>query len=308
MATALVTGGAGFIGSHVCEILLSQGYEVHVLDNLSSGRKENLTSQVLLHEFDIRSKEVEKVVRKIKPNLVVHLAAQISVRTSMEDPVLDVDINVRGLVNLLHCFDTEALPFFVFISTGGAIYGRQDYFPADEDHPIRPESVYGLSKRTAEQYLELWKRAYGLRFAVLRLANVYGPRQNSHGEAGVVAIFSERLLKGEVPIINGDGEQTRDFVYVKDVAEAVGKVVEQGAEGIFNIGTGQESSVNTVYRLIAAGVGSTIVPKHGPVKAGEQRRSSISSKFAGSVFGWKANTELEQGIKETVEWFKISGA
>jgi len=308
MALALVTGGAGFIGSHVCEILLSLGYEVHALDNLSSGKKENLASQVVLHQTDIRSKEVDRILRKIRPNLVVHLAAQISVRTSMEDPVFDVDVNVKGLVNLLNCFDKRALPFVVFISTGGAIYGQQDYFPADENHPIRPECVYGLSKRTAELYLDLWKRVYGLPFAVLRLANVYGPRQNSHGEAGVVAIFSERLLRGEIPIINGDGEQTRDFVYVKDVAQAVGQVVEQGAEGVFNIGTGQETSVNTVYRLIAAGAGSTIVAQHGSAKTGEQQRSSISSKLAGSVFGWKANTELDQGIKETVEWFKISGS
>ena len=304
MARALVTGGAGFIGSHICDGLLGAGFEVFAVDDLSSGRKENLSSRVELTVMDIRSADMAAYLKQIQPDIIVHTAAQISVRRSMEDPVHDADVNIRGLLNILHSFSGRALPHFIMISTGGAIYGEQDYFPADEEHPIRPTSVYGLAKRVSEMYLDLWHREYGLKFAALRLANVYGPRQNPHGEAGVVAIFSQKLLKGEVPVINGDGEQTRDFVFVKDVARAAVKVCEDRVEGIFNIGTGVETSVNSLYRLIAAGAGSTVVAKHGEGKSGEQMRSCISSKLAGRVFGWKASADLEDGIKETVNWFR----
>lgn len=304
MAKVLITGGAGFIGSHICDSLLGAGFEVFVIDDLSSGKKENLPPKVRFEKVDIRSPELHAYLAKVRPDIVVHTAAQISVRISMEDPVFDTDVNVKGLMNILHSFTGLPLPHFVMISTGGAIYGEQDYFPADEEHPIRPTSVYGMAKRVSELYLDLWHRVYGLKFAALRLANVYGPRQNPHGEAGVVAIFSLKLLKGEVPLINGTGDQTRDFVYVGDVANAVLDVCERKTEGIFNIGTGVETSVNALYRLIAAPVGTTVVPKHVEAKPGEQMRSCITSRHAGAIFGWKAATELEEGIRETVAWFR----
>ncbi len=304
MAKVLVTGGAGFIGSHICDALLGAGHEVFVIDDLSSGRKENLPPKVHFEQFDIRSPELRTYLSRVKPGIVVHTAAQISVRISMEDPVFDTDVNVKGLMNILHSFSGLPLPYFVMISTGGAIYGEQDYFPADEEHPIRPTSVYGMAKRVSELYLDLWHRVYGLKFAALRLANVYGPRQNPHGEAGVVAIFSLKLLKGEIPLINGTGEQTRDFLFVGDVAGAVLGVCESRTEGIFNIGTGIETSVNALYRLIAAPVGTTVVPERVEAKPGEQMRSCITSKRAGATFGWKAATELDEGIRDTVAWFK----
>lgn len=304
MTKALVTGGAGFIASHIVEGLLETGAEVIVIDNLSSGRKENLSPRAKMVMMDIRSEKVAELIAEEKPDLVVHAAAQISVRKSMEDPVFDADVNVRGLLNILHSFSGRKLPYFVFISTGGAIYGEQDFFPATEDHPIRPTSVYGMAKRVSELYLDLWHRVYGMKYAVLRLANVYGPRQNPHGEAGVVAIFSERLLRGEVPTINGSGEQTRDFVFVRDVARAVVSVCEQGVSGVYNIGTGVETSVNELYRLIAAAAQSSISPGYVEGKAGEQMRSSIDSSEAGKAFGWKAMYNLEEGIKETVAWFR----
>ena len=304
MPKALVTGGAGFIGSHVVDALLAAGHEVHVIDDLSSGRKENLSPNAKFTQIDIRSSELASLIASVQPDIVVHLAAQISVRRSMEDPAYDSDVNVRGLLNLLHNFEAGRLPHFVMISTGGAIYGEQDVFPAPERHPIRPASVYGVSKYVGEIYLDLWSRVYGLKFVALRLANVYGPRQNPHGEAGVVAIFSRKLFMGESPAINGNGEQTRDFLFVKDVADAVVRVTTQKVEGVYNIGTGIETSVNSLYNLIAAASGTSVSPLHSGAKAGEQMRSCIDASFATREFGWKAVTSLEVGINETVHWFQ----
>ena len=305
MGKALVTGGAGFIGSHVVDALLAAGHEVYVVDDLSSGRVENLSSEAKLKQIDIRSPELGAFLASVQPDLVAHLAAQISVRKSMDDPAFDADVNVRGLLNLLQgLLSLKKLPHVVFISTGGAIYGEQDVFPAPENHPVRPASVYGTSKRVSEIYLDLWSRVYGLKFVALRLANVYGPRQNPHGEAGVVSIFTQRLLKGEIPTINGTGEQTRDFVFVKDVADAVRRVSEQKVEGIYNIGTGIETNINNLYNLIAAAAGVSVSPVHAEAKSGEQMRSCINANLASREFGWKAFTELEVGINETVNWFR----
>lgn len=304
MATIVVTGGAGFIGSHVVEGFVSTGHTVHIIDNLSSGLKANVIPGATLHELDIRDIKSRELLVSLKPDVVVHAAAQISVRVSMEDPTFDAQVNVAGLVNLLQAFQTGHSPFFIFISTGGAIYGEQDSFPATEDHPIRPASVYGLAKRVGEMYLDLWKREYKLSYAVLRLANVYGPRQNPHGEAGVVAIFNEKLIAGQIPTINGSGEQTRDFVFVKDVAAAAQQVFEKRIEGTFNIGTGRETSVNTLFSMVAQAVKPDARPNYAPGKAGEQMRSCIDSSAAQRAFGWKPVVAIDEGCRQTAEFFR----
>lgn len=304
MAHALVTGGAGFVGSHIVERLLADGLQVTVLDDLSSGLKENLPSKAELIVGDIRTPEARRVLIDRRPDFIVHAAAQISVRISMDDPVLDGETNVVGLLNLLSACRDSYHPHFVFISTGGAIYGEQDNFPASEDHPVRPTSVYGLSKRVSELYLELWERQFELPFVALRLANVYGPRQNPHGEAGVVAIFNERLLRGDVATIFGDGKQTRDFVFVKDVADAVGRVVQKRIKGIYNIGTGVETTVNDLYKFICQSLGVSKAANPGPERLGEQLRSCVDSRKAKKTFGWEPSVSIQEGLKVTSDWFR----
>ena len=305
MAKVVVTGGAGFIGSHIVDALTDAGHVVSVIDDLSSGQKENLNlNKVDLRIFDIRSKETRDYLRQIKPDIVVHAAAQMSVRNSMEDPAFDTSVNVYGLVNLLQAFKGEEPPFFVFLSTGGAIYGEQEIFPATEEHKIAPTSVYGLAKYVSELYLDLWRREFSLKCVALRLGNVYGPRQNPHGEAGVVAIFYKKLFKGETPLINGSGEQTRDFIYVADVVSAVSAVIESRTEGVFNIGTARETSVNDLYAKIRQTSLVDIAADRGPSKAGEQMRSCISVDKANKAFSWQPAYDLDKGLKETAHWFK----
>jgi UDP-glucose 4-epimerase len=302
MPKVLITGGAGFIGSHIAQAFADAA--PLVIDNLSSGSLKNLPAQAQLQQLDIRSSEARELVSAYRPDVIVHAAAQISVRESMRDPAFDTAVNVGGLVNLLQGINSPKTTQFVFISTGGAIYGEQDRYPADESHRKNPTSVYGLAKWVGEQYLDLWKRSYGLKVSCLRLANVYGPRQNPHGEAGVVAIFMQRLLAGEVPRINGDGKQTRDYVYVGDVAKAVEMVVSGGVEGTFNIGTGVETSVNELYREIAAVLESNVAPQHGPAQPGEQLRSVIDAALAQRTFGWRASVAIREGLAKTGKWFK----
>lgn len=304
MAKVVVTGGAGFIGSHIVDVLVRAGHQVAVIDNLSTGDRKNLAPGVVLHELDIRSREARELLMNLRPELVVHAAAQISVRLSMEDPAFDADVNVVGLVNLLQAFMKAPMPQFIFLSTGGAIYGEQTEFPATESHRIQPTSIYGHAKRVGESYLEFWAREFGLRFCALRLANVYGPRQSPHGEAGVVAIFLKRLFEGKVPVINGSGEQTRDFVYVEDVADAVLRVFEKGVTGTFNIGTARETSVNELYQELTAAAGCSVTAQHAPAKAGEQMRSCIDPTLAKRTFGWSATRSLEEGLTLTAAWFK----
>lgn len=305
----LVTGGAGFIGSHIVEALLTQGHEIVVLDNLSSGARRNVPPSVRIIEADIRSSEAAEFVATYKPTVLVHAAAQISVRISMEDPVLDSSINVVGFVNLLQACPRDSLPFVVFTSTGGAIYGEQDYFPADEAHPIRPTSLYGLSKRVGEEYLEFWAREFGLQRAVLRLANVYGPRQNPHGEAGVVAIFCKKILAGQAPLINGAGTQTRDFVYVGDVANAVLAAITLKSCGTYNVGTGQETSVIKLTDGIIKALGSKdIVAEYGPAKPGEQQRSCITPANALKSLNFAPKMTLAEGLRVTAHWFATEGS
>jgi UDP-glucose 4-epimerase len=300
----VVTGGAGFIGSHVCDVFMGQGHEVIALDNLSSGKRENLDPKVKLAALDIRSPEAAALIERERPQVVCHLAAQMDVRRSVEDPRFDAECNILGMLNLLEASRKGGVRKFIFSSTGGAIYGEQDTFPAPESHPTRPVSPYGVSKAAGELYLGYYKAQYGLDYVALRYANVYGPRQNPHGEAGVVAIFSQRLVAGKPCTIFGDGGQTRDFVYGPEVARANLLALERDFVGPVNIGTGVETNLNELYRLLAAGAGSKEPAQHAAPKPGEQRRSCVDPTLAKKVLGWEAKVKLEDGLRRTVEFFR----
>ncbi len=301
----LVTGGAGFIGSHVCDEFLRAGHEVIALDNLSSGRRENLDPRVRLAVLDIRGPEAAELIRSERPQVLCHLAAQMDVRRSVEDPRFDADVNIQGLLNLLEAARVSGVKKVLFSSTGGAIYGEQDVFPAPESHATRPVSPYGASKAAGELYLGYYHMQYGLPFVALRYANVYGPRQNPHGEAGVVAIFSQRLVAGQECTIYGDGGQTRDFVFGPDVARANLLALERDFVGAVNIGTGTETDINRLYALLAEGAGVTRKAVHAPGKPGEQRRSCIDPGLARRVLGWEPTVDLAQGLGRTVEYFRV---
>jgi UDP-glucose 4-epimerase len=300
----LVTGGAGFIGSHVCDVFLASGHEVIALDNLSSGKKENLDRRVRLVELDIRSPEAATLIEREKPQAICHLAAQMDVRRSVEDPRFDAECNILGMINLLEAARKAGVRKLIFSSTGGAIYGEQDVFPAPETHATRPVSPYGVSKASGELYLGYYKAQYGLDYVALRYANVYGPRQNPHGEAGVVAIFSQRLVAGKPCTIFGDGGQTRDFVYGPDVARANLLAFEKDYVGAINIGTGIETDINELYRLLAEGAGSKEQAQYAPGKPGEQRRSCVDNALAKRVLGWEPTVSLRDGLRKTVEFFR----
>jgi UDP-glucose 4-epimerase len=300
----LVTGGAGFIGSHVCDQFLRAGHEVIALDNLSSGKKENLDPRVRLAVLDIRSPEAAALIRSERPHTICHLAAQMDVRRSVEDPRFDAEANILGMLNLLEAARVSDVKKFIFSSTGGAIYGEQDVFPAPESHATRPVSPYGVSKASGELYLGYYRAQYGLPSVALRYANVYGPRQNPHGEAGVVAIFSQRLVAGSPCTIYGDGGQTRDFVYGPDVARANLLAFEKDYVGPVNIGTGIETDINQLFTLLAEAAGSNMKAQHAPGKPGEQRRSCIDAGLARKVLGWEPTVGLAEGLRQTVEYFR----
>ena len=300
----LVNGGAGFIGSHVTDVFLDAGHEVWALDDLSSGRRENLRPEVRLVVADIRSPEAARLVESGSFEVMCHLAAQMDVRRSVTDPRFDADVNVGGFLNLLEAARNSGVRKVVFSSTGGAIYGEQDVYPAPETHPTRPVSPYGVSKASGELYLGYYRAQYGLESVALRYANVYGPRQNPHGEAGVVAIFSERLLRGETCIVNGTGQQTRDFVYGPDVARGNLLAATSDVEGSINVGTGIETDVNRLYALLADAAGTDRPAKHAPAKPGEQMRSSVDPSRAAEMLGWRPTVALEEGLRRTVEWFR----
>jgi UDP-glucose 4-epimerase len=302
--TVCVTGGAGFIGSHVAEACVSAGHKVLIIDNLSGGREENVPPGAELHVLDIRSSEAAALVRERGVDVLIHHAAQMDVRRSVEDPVFDADVNVLGSLNLFEAARRGGVRQVLFASTGGAIYGEQDFFPATEEHPVRPVSPYGVSKLAAERYLFFYHVAYGLDVACLRYANVYGERQNPHGEAGVVAIFLNRLLDGQVPTINGEGLQTRDYVHVSDVVRANMGVVGKPGFHIYNVGTGIETSVVDLYKEIARSVGSDAAANHGPAKAGEQQRSVIDASRLRRDLGLPDPLPLSQGLQRTSAWFR----
>ena len=304
---ALVTGGAGFIGSHVVDAFLARGDDVLAFDDLSTGRRENLAAEAELEEASITDAEaIAAAFERFKPELVLHLAAQIDVRRSVTDPVYDLSVNVGGTVRLLEAAREAGVERFVFASTGGAIYGEGDGrdLPLSEDADRRPDAQYGQSKLAAEGYLSLYQRLYGLDTVALRLGNVYGPRQDPHGEAGVVAIFSRALLDGVQPRVFGDGKQTRDYVFVRDVAAAFVAAVERDAGGAFNIGTGVETDVLELGRRIADAAGSQFDPELAPARLGEVARISIDPARAAGELGWSAEHDLERGISLTVDSFR----
>ncbi|HKR98839.1 MAG TPA: NAD-dependent epimerase/dehydratase family protein [Candidatus Dormibacteraeota bacterium] len=301
---ALVTGGAGFIGSHLVDGLLAADHETDVIDDLSRGRREQVNPRARLIEQRIEDNALVDTVRDSRPDVIFHLAAQIDVRESMRDPLADARANVLGTVNLLQAARECGVPRVVFASSGGTVYGDTDVLPTPEDQPLEPESAYGAAKVSGELYGAMFQRIAGIDFVSLRLGNVYGPRQDPHGEAGVVAIFTSRLLRGEPTVVNGDGLQTRDYVHVDDVVRANLLAAESAFTGALNIGSGTATDVNELHRLIAAACGVTATPSHGPAKAGEQRRSLLSVDRARAELGWTPQVPLEQGLRQTADFFR----
>ena len=300
----LVTGGAGFIGSHICDRLAAAGHEVVILDDLSTGRVEHLHPQARFYQMSLDTPWLEKLFEIERPDAVAHQAGQASVRRSVEDPLFDTRVNVQGTIALLKASVQSGVRRFLFASNGGAVYGEANVIPTPEDYPATPVSPYGASKLAAEVYLGTFHALYGLSYAALRYANVYGPRQDPHGEAGVVAIFSQRLLAGEEAIINGDGRQTRDFVYVGDVADANLLALTSGAAGVFNVGTGQETDINQIFCWLRELSGSQQPERHGPPLPGEQRRSAVDPTRLKQAVGWQPMTELRAGLEATVAYFR----
>ena len=313
MPNVLVTGGAGFIGSHVADVFLARDYTVEVLDNFSSGRRENLDPRVRVHEHDIRSPDAARLIQQTPYDLIVHLAAQIDVRKSVSDPVFDSSVNIGGTLNLIEALRQSgrgSRTRFVFSSTGGALYGDFVEPPNVENYPKDPESPYGIAMLSAEYYLAYYARVHGMDTAVVRYANVYGPRQDPHGEAGVVAIFCGRILDGRPLTVFGDGSQTRDYVFVVDVAEATVTAATHSlprpekldARG-FNVGTGVETSVTELARVLRRVARSDVAVENAPKRPGEQQRSVVSIAKAGSLLGWRPRSSLEEGLSRTFAWF-----
>jgi len=300
----LVTGGAGFIASHIVDAFIEEGHQVAILDDLSTGYERNINPKAKFVKANICDKNISELFEKEMFDAVNHHAAQMDVRRSVADPAFDANTNIIGTINLLqNCIKTNVKKF-MFASTGGAVYGDQQYFPADENHPTFPLSPYGISKLAVEKYLHFYNVQYKLKYTILRYANIYGPRQNPFGEAGVVAIFSTRFLKGEEAKINGSGEQTRDYVFVGDVVKANLLTLNDGANDIYNIGTGKETDVNELFKMLNKIVGKGQEDKHGPPAPGEQMRSVITSDKIFKKFNWRPSTPLNEGLKKTVEYFR----
>ena len=300
----MVTGGAGFIGSHIVNTYINSGHDVVIIDDLSSGEMRFVNPKANFYQLNIHSPDVKKILEKEKIAAINHHAAQISVSESVSDPLFDANSNIIGTLQLLQNAVSLKIEKFIFASTGGAMYGEQTTFPASEEHPCHPLSPYGISKLCAEHYINYFRTQHGLNTTVLRYSNVYGPHQNPHGEAGVVAIFCQRLMEGLPPVICGDGEQTRDFISVKDVAQANIIALESKCTGTFNVGTGKETSVNFLTKELLKVSEVTTSAKYSPPRNGEQRRSSIDSKKLLESFGWKPCISLEEGLFETINYFK----
>ncbi len=307
----LVTGGAGFIGSHVVDAYLNVGHRVTVVDNLSTGRMANVNRRAQFFQADIRSAALDTIFRQDRIDIINHQAAHIDLRQSVAHPWHDAEVNILGTLNLLECARRFGVTRVIFASTGGAIYGDEVPYPTPETHPARPLSPYGVAKLAVEHYLHYYQAVHGLRTVLLRYANVYGPRQDPHGEAGVVAIFIQRLLHGGSPTIFGDGLQTRDFVFVGDVVRANLLALDllkgdskNSASLVANIGTGEELSVEELYRMLKTFTPNGPEPIYAPPKPGEQRRSVIDSSYAKRTLGWEPLVLPEEGLRQTWDWFK----
>ena len=300
----IVTGGAGFIGSHLADNLIKEGHKVVIIDNLSTGGKKNINTKAKFYKIDICDSHISEIFKKEKPKIVFHFTAQIDIRKSIDNPIEDAKVNILGSINILENCRRFKVKKVVFASTGGAIYGDADIVPTPESYPAIPLSPYGIAKLTIENYLNYYYKIFGLQFIVLRFANVYGPRQNSKSEAGVIAIFCDKILHGNQPTINGDGKQTRDFVYIDDAVEAIVLAMKTKKIGIFNIGTAKETDVNTIFNLIKKESGLNYKAIRAPAKKGEQERSCLDYSKAKEDLGWRPKYNLEKGIRETIEWYK----
>jgi UDP-glucose 4-epimerase len=300
----LVTGGAGFVGSHVVEAYLAAGHDVQVVDNLATGRRANVAVGARLHEVDIHGRELEAIFETFRPEIVNHHAAQASVKLSTGDPVHDLEVNGGGTARIAQLCANQGVRKLIYSSSGGTVYGNPERLPIDETHPLAPVSPYGLSKLVGELYIGLAHRSAGLDFTILRYSNAYGPRQDPHGEAGVVAIFTGKMLAGEQCVIDGDGEQRKDYVYVGDIARANVLALDRGSGGTFNIGTGEGTSVNAIFQSLRAATGSTVEPRHGPPRPGDVRDFWLDASLAARDLGWRAETSFESGIALTVASYR----
>lgn len=302
----LVTGGAGFIGSHLVDALIAKKHQVITVDNLSTGFKKNINPKAKFYQADLTNhKKIENILKKERSEVIFHLAAQIDVRKSVADPIFDARSNILASVNLINLADALKVKKFIFSSTGGAIYGDTKNRPTIEKEPEWPLSPYGIAKLAIDKFLYFYSQIHGLNFSSLRYGNVYGPRQNPHGEAGVVAIFLNKMLKGDQPTINGNGKQTRDYVFVEDVVDANLLALKNFKKsGIYNVGTGEETDVNKLFREINRHFDGKFKEFHGPAKIGEQKTSCLSFAKIKKDFGWSPKVDFETGIRKTFEWFR----
>lgn len=300
----MVTGGAGFIASHVVDALIAAGHDVCIVDNLSTGRRQNINPQARFYQVDIRSADLAEVFAKEQPEVVNHHAAQMDVRRSVADPIYDADVNILGGLNLLELARRHGVRKVVYISTGGAVYGEPVYLPCDEAHPVDPLCPYGATKHTMEHYLFMYRQSYGLDYTVLRYPNVYGPRQDPHGEAGVVAIFAGQMLTGRQVTINGNGEQERDFVYVGDCVRANLIALDAGSGQIYNLGWGIGTSINEIFAQMKEITGYKLEAVYGPPKLGETFKIYLDASKARRDLAWEPRVTLREGLEQTVAYFR----
>jgi len=299
----MVTGGAGFIGSHVVDRYIEEGHDVIVVDDLSTGFRENVNERARFHELDIRDERVMELIRDERPDVINHHAAQMDVRKAVEDPFYDADVNIHGTLNLLEACKECSVDKVIYISTGGAVFGEVTKIPVPEDEAINPLSPYGITKHTVEHYLFAYRANFGLNYTVLRYPNVYGPRQNPHGEAGVVAIFTLQMSSGIQPTIYGDGTKTRDYVYISDVVEANRLALRNGDGEIYNLGWGKEVSDFQIFDGVRKGLDLAVEPRYDAVRSGEIGRICLDGSKIKRALGWEPKVSLQEGIRRTIEYF-----